>query len=178
VGQIARSGVVSGVIITGAIAAIIYLLGDATLHIFLPPDSEALPVARHINDTVLWSFVLFTVTFALSGVVRATGTVWPPLVILIISMFAIRIPFAWLLTPRFGADAIWWSFPLGTITASVLTSLYYKLGHWKGTQLVEQLDTSSHTADTGMATPAVSEHGQLSGPETSRSPFATARGTA
>jgi putative MATE family efflux protein len=162
VAKIARSGVLSGLVITGLIAAIIYLLGDATLHIFLPPDSVALPVARHINDTVLWSFVLFTVTFALSGVVRSTGTVWPPLVILVISMFAIRIPFAKLLIPHYGEDAIWWSFPLGTITASVLTALYYHYGHWTGTRLVENLEASSHTADTGMAPPAVSEHGQLS----------------
>jgi hypothetical protein len=105
--------------------------------------------------------VLFTVTFALSGVVRATGAVWPPLVILVISMFAIRIPFASLLTPRFGADAIWWSFPLGTITATVLTALYYHFGHWKGTRLVQPLEASSHAADAGMATPAVSEHGPL-----------------
>lgn len=157
VAKIARSGVGSGVVITGLIALAIYAMGDLTLHIFLPPDSVALPVARHINDTVLWSFVLFTVTFALSGVVRATGTVWPPLIILIVSMFLIRIPFASLMVPRFGADAIWWSFPLGTITASVLTALYYRYGNWKGTRLVQPLEPTSHTADTGMATPAVCE---------------------
>ncbi|MFZ3485135.1 MATE family efflux transporter [Sphingomonas sp. 3-13AW] len=155
VSRIARSSVVSGLVITGAVAVVIYLLGDTVLHIFLPPGSVALPVARHINGIVLWSFVLFSVTFALSGVVRSTGAVWPPLVILIVSMFVIRIPFADLLIPRLGADAIWWSFPLGTITASTLTALYYFFGNWRQTHMLERRPPQGQSADVGMATPAM-----------------------
>ncbi|MCC2975417.1 MATE family efflux transporter [Sphingomonas sp. PL-96] len=155
VGKIARSGVLSGLVITGLVAAIIYPLGDLTLHIFLPPDSPALPVAGHINTIVLWSFVLFSVTFALSGVVRSTGAVWPPLLILIVAMFLIRIPFAELLIPRLGADAIWWSFPLGTITSSILTALYYRYGNWRKTRLIAPERPQGNSADAGMATPAV-----------------------
>jgi Na+-driven multidrug efflux pump len=155
VSKIARSGVLSGLVITGLVAAAIYVLGDLSLHIFLPPDSVALPVAHHINNIVLWSFVLFSVTFALSGVVRSTGAVWPPLLILIISMFVIRVPFAEILIPRLGADAIWWSFPLGTITSSLLTAIYYVFGNWRKTQLLESLPPQGHAADVGMATPAM-----------------------
>jgi len=159
VSRIARSGVLSGLVITGAVAVGIYLLGDLILHIFLPPDSVALPVARHINNIVLWSFVLFSVTFALSGVVRSTGAVWPPLLILIIAMFLIRIPFAQILIPRIGADAIWWSFPLGTVMSSVLTGVYYLFGDWRKTRLLETAPPQGEAADVGMATPAMAEHG-------------------
>lgn len=157
VGLIARSGVISGLLITGLLAASIYALGDLTLHIFLPPHSVALPIARHINDTVLWGFVLLSVMFALAGIVRATGAVWPPLIILVVAMFAIRIPFAELLTPRYGADAIWWSFPLGTITASTLTALYYRFGNWRTIRMVRPARSTGQAADAGMATPAMSE---------------------
>ncbi|RZM24201.1 MAG: MATE family efflux transporter, partial [Sphingomonas sp.] len=159
VGQVARSGVLSGLAITGAVAAVIYLLGDLSLHIFLPPGSVALPVARHINTIVLWSFVLFSVTFALSGVVRSTGAVWPPLIILIVSMFLIRIPFAQVLIPHYGADAIWWSLPLGTIMSSVLTGLYYLFGNWRQTRLVDTARPHGAAGDSGMATPAMAEPG-------------------
>ena len=54
-------------VITGTVALVIYLLGDITLRIFLPNGSEALPLAHHINDRVLWGFVMFSVSFALSG---------------------------------------------------------------------------------------------------------------
>jgi len=157
VAMIARSGVLSGLAITGVVAGVIYLLGDLSLHIFLPPNSVALPVARHINNIVLWSFVMFSVTFALSGVVRSTGAVWPPLFILIISLFLIRVPFAEILIPRLGADAIWWSFPLGTITSSALTAMYYVLGNWRKTKVLDPPPAQGQAADGGMAPPAMAE---------------------
>jgi putative MATE family efflux protein len=131
VAAVARSGVISGLIITGVIAIVLYIFNDQVLGILLPRQSPSIALAKHINETVLWGFVLFSITFSLSGVVRSTGAVWWPLAILTVSMVAIRIPFASLLMPRFGADAIWWSFPLGTIASAVMTSLYYKYGGWR-----------------------------------------------
>jgi putative MATE family efflux protein len=157
VDKVARSGVISGLVVTGLVAAVIYAMGDLTLHVFLPTDSEALPMARHINHRVLWGFVLFSVTFALSGVVRATGAVWPPLIILAISMYAIRIPFAALLTSRIGADAIWWSFPLGAIASTVLTSAYYLRGGWRASRMLDGPRPAGNAADAGMAAPFVTE---------------------
>ena len=134
--QIARAGVISSVLITGAIALLIYALGALPLYLFLPPGSPTIPIALHINRTVLWAFVVFNATFALSGVIRATGDVIPPLLILIVSMWLIRVPFALALIPHFGSDAIWWSFPLGTITSSGLTALYYRFGPWRKKRIV------------------------------------------
>jgi len=133
--QIAVSGVASSTIVTGSVAALIYACGALPLYLFLPPGSPTVPVALHIYRMVLWGFVLFNATFALTGVVRSTGAVYPPLVILFISMWVIRVPFAWLLAPHFGPDAIWWSFPLGTITSSVLTFLYYRFGGWRNKRM-------------------------------------------
>jgi putative MATE family efflux protein len=134
--RIARSGLITSICVTGAIALVIYALGALPLYLFLPAGSPTIPIALHINRTVLWAFVLFNATFALTGIVRATGAVIPPLIILIISMWLIRVPFAGLLTPHFGAEAIWWSFPLGTITSSVLTALYYRFGDWRSKRMI------------------------------------------
>ncbi len=131
VAQIARTGVVIGLAVTGAVVVAIYLLSSWILMLFLPPDSAALPIAHHISAVATWSFMALSITFTLFGVVRATGAVWPPLFILIISMWIVRVPFADLFIPRFGADAIWWSFPLGTISSAGLASLYYRFGGWR-----------------------------------------------
>jgi Na+-driven multidrug efflux pump len=117
--------------VTGAVVVAIYLLSSWILMLFLPPDSAALPIAHHISAVATWSFMALSITFTLFGVVRATGAVWPPLFILIISMWIVRVPFADLFIPRFGADAIWWSFPLGTISSAGLASLYYRFGGWR-----------------------------------------------
>jgi putative MATE family efflux protein len=136
VNKIARSGVLSGLTVTGSIALLLYVFNDQVLSVLLPAHSPAIPLAHHINTTVLWGLVLFSVTFALSGVVRSTGAVWVPMAILVVSMVGVRIPFAALLIPKFGADAIWWSFPLGTITSAALTSLYYLHGGWRRARML------------------------------------------
>ncbi len=137
VDQVARAGVISGLAVTGAIALLLYAFNRQVLGVLLPSHSPAIPLALHINETVLWGFVLFSVTFSLSGTVRATGAVWAPLGIMIFSMIAVRIPFASLLSSRFGADAIWWSFPLGTISSAVLTTLYYRYGGWRAVRMLD-----------------------------------------
>lgn len=136
VGQIAGKGVAIGLAITGLVVLTIYGLGDIVLGLFLPPGSAALPIARHIDALVLWAFILFSVTFTLFGIVRATGAVWAPLGVLVISMWVIRVPFALILTPRFGAEAIWWSFPLGAISSAALATLYYLYGGWRRARFV------------------------------------------
>ena len=45
-------------------------------------------------------------TFVLFGVVRSTGAVMPPLVILAVTLWGVRVPFATLLQPTLGVDAI------------------------------------------------------------------------
>ena len=156
VSKIAVSGVLSSLVITGTITAIIYLLGDAPLHLFLPSASPAMTIARHINHTVLWSLTLFSITFALSGVVRATGAVFIPLAILAVSVWAIRVPFAMLLIPKWGPDAIWWSFPLGTIVSAVLSALYYRFGGWRKLRMLKfESEPGGEASDTGIGAPVM-----------------------
>jgi putative MATE family efflux protein len=156
VAEIARKGVGIGLLITGSVVVILYALGDVVFWVFLPAHSAALPIAHHVNIIVLWAFMLFSVTFTLFGVVRATGAVWAPLFILIISMWVIRVPFATLLMPRIGADAIWWSFPLGTVTSAALATLYYRYGGWRKAHFLDE-KPKGDMADTGLASPPMHE---------------------
>ena len=98
---------------------------------------------------MLWAFVIFNATFALSGVVRSTGAVWPPLAILFFSMVCVRVPFAYLMIPHFGKDAIWWSFPLGTLTSSALTALYYRYGNWRRVRMLHHVPGAEQPDATG-----------------------------
>jgi Na+-driven multidrug efflux pump len=136
VGRIAWTGIIAGLVITTTMAGLIYAFEPFVMQLFLPIGSPALPVAQHINLIVMWSFILFSVTFPLSGVVRATGAVWVPLCILFVSMVLIRWPFALVLQPTLGADSIWWSFPLGTIVSAILTTAFYRFGNWRSMRML------------------------------------------
>jgi putative MATE family efflux protein len=153
VAMVARSGVISGLVVTGSIALLLYAFNDQVLGVLLPAHSPALPLARHINTTVLWGFVLFSITFSLSGVVRSTGAVWWPMAILVVAMLGVRAPFAALLIPRFGADAIWWSFPLGTFTSAALTTAYYLHGGWRRSRMLRDEAIPDAHSRAGLVAP-------------------------
>jgi putative MATE family efflux protein len=131
VNSVARAGVLFSFAVTGSLVLVVELLGPWVLGAFLPADSEALALAEHLNRIAAWSFVPLGISMVLFGVVRATGAVIPPLVILAISLLGVRYPLAVTLLDRFQADAIWWSFPISGLVAVVLSVLYYKYGGWR-----------------------------------------------
>ncbi len=132
----ARIGVVFNFLLTGALILPIILFDRFTLALFLPDGSAAIENARHLNHIAVWSFLFFGVTFVVSGVVRATGAVIPPLLIIAFAMWGIRIPFAELLQERMGADAIWWSFPVSSVAALLMSLAYYRWGGWRKSQML------------------------------------------
>ena len=146
----AKAGVLCNVLMTGALIAPMVLLDRQVLGLFLPAGSAALEAARHLNHIAVGSFVFFGVTFVISGVVRSTGAVIPPLIILGVALWGVRVPVAKLLQPWLGMDAIWWSFPASSICAMVLSLAYYRWGRWREARMLQQPLADEET----VATPA------------------------
>jgi len=67
----------------------------------------------------------------LFGVIRSTGAVVVPLIILIVTLWAVRFPAAASLMGRYGEDAIWWSFPASSLLSMLFAVLYYRYGGWR-----------------------------------------------
>jgi putative MATE family efflux protein len=132
-----RYGVIYNFLLTGALIAPIIALDRWTLALFLPEGSQALDIARHLNHIAVWSFLFFGVNFVVSGVVRSTGAVLPPLLILGFTMWGIRVPFASTLQPVLGVDAIWWSFPVSALCAMLMSLAYYRWGNWRRARMLK-----------------------------------------
>jgi putative MATE family efflux protein len=135
VGATARTGVAFAVLLTGALATLMVLFDRPLLGLFLPATGPSLPLAMHINAIGIWSHVIFGVSMVLFGVVRSTGAVVAPLVLVTISLWFIRIPFAALLLDHWQAEAIWWSFPLSAVFGMAFALLYYRYGGWRAARL-------------------------------------------
>jgi Na+-driven multidrug efflux pump len=137
--RIAKVGIIFSLIATLTAALLLILFDEIALKWFLPSD-QLVSIARHINIIGAPSFVFFGISMVLFGVIRATGAVLPPLIILIISLWGFRFPFAKLLMPTLGADAIWWSFPLAAALSSVLSITYYRFGRWRQAHMIADSD--------------------------------------
>jgi putative MATE family efflux protein len=129
--HIARVGVLYSVLLTGSIVLAIELLDTAVFGLFLPAGSAALGIASHLNRIVTGSFIFFGISVALFGVVRATGAVMAPFVILTVSLLVVRFPLAQVFLDSYQADAVWWSFPVSSVLAAILATLYYRYGGWR-----------------------------------------------
>jgi putative MATE family efflux protein len=134
--HIARVGVLYNVLLTGSIALIIELLNTQVFGLFLPAGSAALGLSGHLNRIVTGSFVFFGIAVTLFGVVRATGAVIAPLVILGISLLLVRFPLAELLIDRYQVDAVWWSFPVSSALSALLAVAYYRYGGWRRARMM------------------------------------------
>jgi putative MATE family efflux protein len=152
IAHITTVGVAYNFLLTGALVAVVYLFSRGAMGIFLPGDSAAIDIAQHLNAIVVWSFLFFGLSFVLFGVVRATGAVMPPLIILAIALWFVRVPFAWLLRDAWGAEAVWWSFPLGSLVAMTLATAYYRWGNWRHASMLG--DNTQQAASTGLDVPA------------------------
>jgi putative MATE family efflux protein len=117
--------------VTATAAAIVYALGDWPLRLFLPEGGQALAEARALNAIVLWGWVLLSITSGLTSIVRANAAMLAPTLIFAVTMWVLRVPFAVALEPVLHEDAIWWSFPVGTISSALLAYGYYRWGGWR-----------------------------------------------
>jgi len=135
VGAITRSGIVYNLLITGALVALLAIADRPALALFLGSDSPALPIARHIQLLATWSFLLFGVTLVIFGTVRANGAVIGPLVILTVGLVPVRIGFALGAYPWLGADALWLSFPVGSLVNMSLAIGFYLHGGWRRSRM-------------------------------------------
>jgi putative MATE family efflux protein len=132
---IARVGTLYSVLLTGSVVLAIELLNSWVFGLFLPSASNALAIASRMNRIVTPSFIFFGISLTLFGVVRATGAVIAPLIILTIALLVVRFPFAEAFLGRYQVDAVWWSFPVSSLLAAVLAVLYYRYGDWRHAQM-------------------------------------------
>ncbi|MBU3076341.1 MATE family efflux transporter [Sphingomonas quercus] len=153
--RVTRSGVWCNVVMTGVLVTVLTVIDAHALGLFLGANSPSLPIAQHIQRVASWGFVLFGVTFVLFGTVRANGAVYGPLVILFIALFPVRLGLMVSLLPYYGAEAIWWTIPISSLTSMLLSLAYYRWGKWRGGPLLTVTDPDEASEQSeGDAEPA------------------------
>jgi len=133
----------TGLIATMKIAGIVTILITMFLIIFsnaimglFTDDLEVIRVGNQYLTTVSIFYFVFTMMFIYNGLARGAGDTFIPMIISLISLWLIRIPFAWYFSEKFGAQGIWWSIPAGWMIGYMLSYFYYKTGRWKTKNVV------------------------------------------
>lgn len=129
-----RKGLKATVILTSVISIFVSLLisifATDLMKIFTN-DQNVIEIGSQYLTIVSPFYILFSLMFSYAGVMRGAGDTVIPMFITLFSLWIIRIPLAWLLSPKIGIDGIWWAIPLAWLFGAVASFIYYKTGNWK-----------------------------------------------
>jgi putative MATE family efflux protein len=125
-GSIVRTGLQMNLLLTGGLVALAYLFSRTIMSFFII-DAAVLDLAQGLLHIVLWSSVLFGMATVFSGAMRASGTVWMPLLISIFAISAIEVPSAVVLSRAIGIEGVWAAYPITFGAMFVLQMSYYLL---------------------------------------------------
>lgn len=82
-------------------------------------------------------YIIFSLMFSLNGVMRGAGDTLVPMFITLFSLWIIRVPFAAILSTKYGEIGIWISVPLAWSVGTIFSFIYYRTGNWKKKVIVK-----------------------------------------
>jgi len=125
-GDIARTGLLMNLVLTGALVTVAYLFSRAVIGFFIT-SAPVLELAQNLLHIMLWSSVIFGMASVLSGVMRASGSVLAPTAISIFCILGVEVPVAVLMSRHIGIEGVWVAYPVAFMAMLLLQSLYYRL---------------------------------------------------
>ncbi|WP_088310155.1 MATE family efflux transporter [Novosphingobium sp. B 225] len=131
VDAISRAGSVANLMLTGALILVMFLFDGPLLQLFLGAYSPSVPLALHVQNLAIWTYLPFGVTIVLFGTLRSYGVVWTQIAVLLVSMYLVRYGCYYLLYPSLGADALWYSLLVSSVLSLVLTMAAYFYAPWR-----------------------------------------------
>jgi putative MATE family efflux protein len=135
-----KTGLISTLKMMGIVTLVttlsIVFFGHFMMNLFTT-DQEVIRLGDQYLTIVSLFYILFTLMFIYSGVMRGAGDTLIPMFISLLSLWIIRIPFAWYFSGKIGVAGIWWAIPAGWFVGLTLSYAYYKSGRWKRKAVVK-----------------------------------------
>jgi putative MATE family efflux protein len=126
VAAIARAAFGLNYALGGGAIALCYVFSRPLLSLFITQPAT-IDVAQKLMFIALWSYVIYGCTSALTGLMRANGTVLWPTVANVLAIWAIQVPVAWALSSGpLGLPGIWAAYPVAFGCAFLAVYAYYR----------------------------------------------------
>jgi Na+-driven multidrug efflux pump len=136
-GAIAKTALLMNLALTGGLVLLGYLFSRHLMGFFIT-SAPVIEIAQTLLHIMLWSTVIFGMGAALSGIMRASGSVLVPTGISIFCILAVEVPSAWTLSHHIGLNGVWMAYPITFVSMLVLQALYYRLV-WRKRKIVRMV---------------------------------------
>lgn len=134
----------SAISVAGTLVAI--FLGSQIMSMF-NQDPNVISIGHSYLIIVCSFYILFSVMFTTTGVIRGAGDTLVPMFITLFSLWVLRIPASYLLSKTFGPVGIWWSIPIAWAFGMIASGFYYYTGRWKNKVVAKPVNESNKTID-------------------------------
>ncbi|QGW82478.1 MATE family efflux transporter [Variovorax paradoxus] len=125
-GAIAKTALLMNMVLTGGLVLLGYLFSRHLMGFFIT-SAPVIEIAQTLLHIMLWSLVIFGMAAAISGIMRASGSVLVPTAISILCLIGIEVPVAWFMSHRIGLNGIWYAYPVTFGAMLLLQTAYYRL---------------------------------------------------
>lgn len=132
---ITRTALVLNLVITGGLVLIAYLFSEWLVGLFIT-DPEVIDLTQHLLHIVLWAIVPFGWGVVFSGMMRASGMVYAPMLLALAAILLIELPGAvWLSQTSLGLSGIWIAYAASFTGMMIMQSAWYHFV-WKKKKIV------------------------------------------
>jgi putative MATE family efflux protein len=122
---IMHTGAGVNLLLTGTLVALCYVFSRQLLGFFIT-SAPVVEMAQTLLYIMLWSVVVFGMASLFAGIMRASGTVWEPMVISIGCVLLVELPTAWIASHYMGLNGVWLSYAVAFVAMMLLQGAYYQ----------------------------------------------------
>ena len=123
--RITRTGLMMNLIVTGSFVIIAYIFSQNLVTLFIT-SPEVVDLTETLLHIVLWSMVLFGFGGVFSGMMRASGDVFIPMLLSLGTILIVEVPLAlYLSSTPLGLSGIWWAYAASFTTMLIVQASYY-----------------------------------------------------
>jgi putative MATE family efflux protein len=134
-GTIARTALTLNLLITGGLIILAYLFSQHVVALFIT-EPDVIELTETLLHVVLWSILCFGWSVVFSGMMRASGTVYAPMLLSLACILLIELPGAvWLSQTSLGLTGIWVAYAASFTMMLVLQASWYQFV-WKRKKIV------------------------------------------
>lgn len=127
--KVTRTALGMNILLTGSLILIAYLASKYLMALFIT-DPHVIELGQNLLFIVLWSLLFFGASGVFVAIMRASGTVIPPMIINIVAIVLIEIPLAYWFSDLWGLKGIWMAYAAAFVSLFILQGLYYQF-IWK-----------------------------------------------
>lgn len=133
--EITRTALILNLFITGTLIVLAYLFSQHLVSLFIT-DAEVVGLTESLLHIVLWAILPFGWGVVFSGMMRASGMVYAPMLLALAGILLIELPGAiWLSQTSLGLSGIWVAYAASFTGMMIMQATWYQFV-WKRKEIV------------------------------------------